>query len=38
VLEQAYGDVRRAEQKLGLEHLPPAEAIRRMVDRAPAAA
>jgi AcrR family transcriptional regulator len=32
VLEQAYGDMRRAERALELQHLPPIEAIRRMVE------
>jgi len=31
VLEKSYGDMRAAEQKLDLEHLPPADAIRQMV-------
>ena len=32
VLEQAYGDIRAIEQTLDLEHLAPAEAIRRLVE------
>lgn len=31
VLEQAYADIRRAEQELGLDGFPPVEAIRRLV-------
>jgi AcrR family transcriptional regulator len=31
-LEQVYGDIRRLEQALDLEALPPADAIRRIVD------
>ncbi len=32
VLEQAYGDIRATEQTLDLASLPPADAIRRMVE------
>lgn len=32
VLEQAYADIRRDEQALGLERLAPVEAIRRLVE------
>jgi AcrR family transcriptional regulator len=32
VLEQSYAQMRRAEQDLNLDSLPPAEAIRRMVE------
>lgn len=31
VLEAAYADIRRAEQGLGLDRLPPLEAIRRLI-------
>lgn len=31
VLEDAYGDIRSAEQKLDLEHLPPSEALESLV-------
>lgn len=32
VLEQSYANMRRAEQELDVEHLPPAMAIQRMVE------
>jgi AcrR family transcriptional regulator len=32
VLEQLYGEIREAEAKLDLDHLPPAEAVRRIVE------
>jgi AcrR family transcriptional regulator len=32
VLEQAYSEIREAESKLDLEHLPPLQAIRRVVE------
>ncbi|MBV9511946.1 MAG: TetR family transcriptional regulator [Caulobacteraceae bacterium] len=32
VLEESYGDMRREEQRLGVERMPPIEAIRRMVE------
>ena len=32
VLEQVYGEIREAEGHLDLDHLPPAEAIRRIVE------
>ncbi len=32
VMEEAYGDIRRAEQALRLTDLPPAEAIRRLTE------
>lgn len=32
VLERVYADIREAEQKLDLVHLPPVEAIRRIVE------
>jgi AcrR family transcriptional regulator len=31
VLEQVYGEIREAEGRLDLDHLPPAEAVRRIV-------
>jgi AcrR family transcriptional regulator len=31
-LEEAYGEMRRAEQELGVDRMPPAEGIRRMVE------
>jgi len=32
VLEQVYGEIREAEGKLDLDHLPPADAVRRIVE------
>src|SRR3954470_2462903 len=32
VLEQVYGEIRDAEVKLDLDHLPPVEAVRRIVE------
>ena len=32
VLEQVYGEIREAEGRLELDHLPPVEAIRRIVE------
>jgi AcrR family transcriptional regulator len=32
VLEQVYAEIRQAESQLDLDHLPPAEAIRRVVE------
>ena len=32
VLEQVYADIRQAESRLDLDHLPPVEAIRRIVE------
>ena len=32
VLEAAYADIRRVEQELGLDRLPPLEAIRRLIE------
>ena len=32
VLEQVYGEIREAEGRLDLDHLPPAEAMRRIVE------
>jgi hypothetical protein len=32
VLEQVYGEIREAEGKLDLDHLAPAEAVRRIVE------
>src|SRR5689334_15473164 len=32
VLERVYSDIREAESKLDLEHLPPVEALRRIVE------
>ena len=32
VLEQVYGEIREAESQLDLDHLPPADAIRRIVE------
>jgi AcrR family transcriptional regulator len=32
VLEQLYAEIREAEAKLDLDHLPPAEAVRRIVE------
>ncbi|MGQ0511242.1 MAG: TetR/AcrR family transcriptional regulator [Betaproteobacteria bacterium] len=32
VLEQVYSEIREAEAKLALEHLPPADALRRIVE------
>src|SRR5512134_30941 len=32
VLEQVYGEIREAEGKLDLDHLPPVEAVRRIVE------
>src|SRR3954463_11598098 len=32
VLEQVYGEIREAEGQLDLEHLPPVEAVRRIVE------
>jgi AcrR family transcriptional regulator len=32
VLEQVYGEIREAEGKLDLDHLPPVDAVRRIVE------
>ena len=32
VLEQVYGEIREAESRLDLDHLPPADAVRRIVE------
>src|SRR3954468_21386828 len=32
VLEQVYAEIREAEGKLDLDHLPPVEAVRRIVE------
>jgi len=32
VLEQVYGEIREAEGKLDFDHLPPVEAVRRIVE------
>src|SRR5438552_7152088 len=32
VLEQVYGEIRDAEARLDLDHLPPVEAVRRIVE------
>jgi AcrR family transcriptional regulator len=32
VMEEAYGNIRKIEQDLHVEHLPPAEAMRRLVE------
>src|SRR5205085_7458904 len=32
VLEQVYGEIRDAEAELDLDHLPPVEAVRRIVE------